>query len=154
MSKKLSKYIASFDYFDKSLIVLSVTTGSISIASFATVIGAPVGIVSASFSLAFSIFTETVKKLLKTTKSKNEKHNKIVITARSKLNSIESKISEALIKSQIKHEDFMTTINEENKCRELKESIRMKNSQRRDTEKINLIEEGSKIGIDEVIKTH
>ena len=154
MSKRLSKYIAPFDYFDKSLIVLSVTTGSISIASFATVIGAPVGIVSASFSLAFSIFTETVKKLLKTTKSKNEKHNKIVITARSKLNSIESKISEALIKSQIKHEDFMTTINEENKCRELKESIRMKNSQRRDTEKINLIEEGSKIGIDEVIKTH
>ena len=44
MSKRLSKYIASFDYFDKSLIVLSVTTGSISIASFATVIGAPVGI--------------------------------------------------------------------------------------------------------------
>ena len=54
MSKRLSKYIASFDYFDKSLIVLSVTTGSISIASFATVTGAPVEIVSASFSLAFS----------------------------------------------------------------------------------------------------
>ena len=44
MSKSLSKYIASFDYFDKSLIVLSVATGSISIASFATVIGAPGGI--------------------------------------------------------------------------------------------------------------
>ena len=57
MSKRLSKYIASFDYFDKSLIVLSVTTGSISIASFATVIGAPVGIASAGFSLAFSIST-------------------------------------------------------------------------------------------------
>ena len=49
MSKRLNKYIASFDYFDKSLIVLSVTTGSISIASFATVIGAPAGITSASF---------------------------------------------------------------------------------------------------------
>ena len=49
MSKRLSKYITSFDYFDKSLIVLSVTTGSISIASFATVIGAPVGIMSVSF---------------------------------------------------------------------------------------------------------
>ena len=47
MSKRLSKYIASFDYFDKSLIVLSVTTGSISIASFATVIGVPVGMMSA-----------------------------------------------------------------------------------------------------------
>ena len=53
ISKTLSKYIPSFDYFDKSLIVLSITTGSISIASFATVIGALVGIVSASFSLAF-----------------------------------------------------------------------------------------------------
>ena len=72
MSKRLSKYIASFDYFDKSLIVLSVTTGSISIASFATVIGAPVGIISASFSLAFSISTGIVKKLLKTTKNKKK----------------------------------------------------------------------------------
>ena len=62
MSKRLSKYIASFDYFDKSLIVLSVTTGSIFIASFATVIGAPVGIMSASCSLAFSITTGVVKK--------------------------------------------------------------------------------------------
>ena len=53
MSTILSKYIASFDYFDQSLIVSSVTTGSISMASFATVIGAPVGITSASFSLAF-----------------------------------------------------------------------------------------------------
>ena len=61
MSKRLTKYIASFDYFDKSLIVLSVTTGSISIASFATVIGAPVGIVSASFSLAFAISTGIIK---------------------------------------------------------------------------------------------
>ena len=57
MSKRLSKYIVSFDYFDKSLIVLSVATGSISIASFPTVVGAPVGMMSASFSLAFSITT-------------------------------------------------------------------------------------------------
>ena len=61
MSKWLSKYIASFDYFDKSLIILSITTGNITIAPFATVTGAPVGIVSASFSLAFSISTGIVK---------------------------------------------------------------------------------------------
>ena len=61
MSKGLSKYIASFDYFDKLLIVFSVTTDSISIASFATVIGALVGMVSANFSLAFSISTGIVK---------------------------------------------------------------------------------------------
>ena len=152
MSKRLSKYIASFDYFDKSLIVLSVTTGSISIASFATVIGAPVGMMSASCSLAFSITTGFVKKFLKTTRNKKKKHNKIVMLARSKLNSIESKISEALINNEISHEDFMTIMNEEKKYRELKEGIRMMNSQRSDVEKISLIEEGKKIGINEVIK--
>ena len=106
MSKRLSKYIASFDYFDKSLIVLSVTTGSISIASFATVIAAPLGIVSASFGLAFSVSTGIVKKLLKTTRDKKRKHNRIVMLARSKLNSIKSKISEELMNNEIKQEDF------------------------------------------------
>ena len=62
--------------------------------------------------------------------------------ARSKLNSIESKISKALMDIEISHEDF----------RELKESIRMMNSHRSDAEKVSLIEEGKKIGIDEVIK--
>ena len=113
MSKRLSKYIASFDYFDKSLIVLSVTTGSISIASFATVIGAPVGIMGASCSLTFSITTGFVKKFLKTIRNKKKKHNKIVMLARSKLNSIESKISKALMDNEISHEDFETIINEE-----------------------------------------
>ena len=58
MSKRLSKYITFFDYFDKSSINLSVTTGSISIASFATVFGAPVGMASAGFSFAFSVLQE------------------------------------------------------------------------------------------------
>ena len=153
MSKRLSKYIASFDYFDKSLIVLSVATSSISIASFATVIGAPVGIISASCSLAFSITTGFVKELLKTTRKKKKKPNKIVMLARSKLNSIESKISEIFINNEISHEDFMTIMYEEKKYRELKENIRMTNSQRSDVEKVSLIEEGKKIGINEVI-TH
>ena len=113
MSKRLSKYIASFDYFDKSLVVLSVVTGSISIASLATVIGAPVGIMSASCSLTFSVTTEFVKKLLKTIRNKKKKHNKIAMLARSKLNSLESKISEALINNEISHEDVMTISNEE-----------------------------------------
>ena len=152
MSKNVSKYIASFEYLDKPLIVLSVATGSISIASFAFAIEAPVGIMSASCSLAFSITTGFVKKFLKTTRNKKKKHNKIVMLARSKLNSIESKISKALMDNEISHEDFETIINEEKKYRELKESIRMMNSQRSDVEKISLIEEGKKIGINEVIK--
>ena len=70
MSKKLSKYISYFDYFDKHLIVLSVTSGGVSIASFAAAIGAPIGITSASLSLAFSLCTGLVKKLLKPTRKK------------------------------------------------------------------------------------
>ena len=70
---------------------------------------------------------------------------------RSKLNSIESKISKALVDNEISHEDFEIVINEEKKYRELKESIRVMNSQRSDAEKVNLIE-GKKIGINEVIK--
>ena len=72
--------------------------------------------------------------------------------ARSNLISLESKISEALINNEVSHEDLMTIINEEKKYRELKESIRMMNSQRSDAEKISLIEEGKKIDINEVIK--
>ena len=92
------------------MIVLSVTTGSISLASFATVIRASVGIASASFNLVFSISTGIVKKLLKATRNKKEKHNKIAMLARSKLNSIESKISVALKNNETSHKDFMTII--------------------------------------------
>ena len=74
MSKKLSKYVSFFDYFDKSLIALSVTSGCVSIASFATAIGAPIGITSASLSLAFSLCRGLVKKLLKATRNKKKRH--------------------------------------------------------------------------------
>ena len=129
MSKRPSKYIASFDYFDKSLTVLSAASGSISITSFPTVIGTPVGIASASLSLTFSLSTGLVKKLLKTTRNKKNKHSKIAMLARSKLNSIKSKISEALMNNRISHEDFITIFNEERNYRELKESITMMKGQ-------------------------
>ena len=152
MKKRHSKYIASFDYFDKSLIVLLVATGIIFMASFTTVIGAPVGIMSASCSLKFSVTTGFLKKILKTIRNKNKKHNKVVMLFRSKLNSMESKISAALINNAISHEDFMTwRLNEEKKYRELKKSIRMMNNQWSDVAKIILIEEGKK-GVNEVMK--
>ena len=72
--------------------------------------------------------------------------------ARSKLNSIESKISEALINNEISHEDFMIIINKEKKYRKLKESIRMMMNSQSDVEKIKPIEKGKKIDINEVIK--
>ena len=152
MKKRHSKDIASFDYFDKSLIVLLVATGIIFMASFTTVIGAPVGIMSASCSLKFSVTTGFLKKILKTIRNKNKKHNKVVMLFRSKLKSMESKISAALINNAISHEDFMTwRLNEEKKYRELKKSISMMNNQWSDVAKIILIEEGKK-GVNEVMK--
>ena len=83
---------------------------------------------------------------------KRKKHNKIVMLARIKLNTIENKISNALTDNEVSHEDFETIINEEKKNQELKESIRMINSQRSDAEKVKLIREGKNIGINEAIK--
>ena len=114
----------SIKYFDKSLMFLSATSGSISIASFTTVIGALLGIASANFNLALSMSTGIFKKLLKTTRNKKKEHNKSVMLARSKLNNIESKIYEALIYNENSNEDFTTIINEEKNYQELKESIR------------------------------
>ena len=71
-SKKLSKYVAAFDYIDKILIVLSATTGGVSICSFTSIVGAPVGIASASFTLIFSLSTGTTKKILNITRKKRK----------------------------------------------------------------------------------
>ena len=138
ISQNVSKYIASLDYFDKSLNILSMLSGSISIASFATIIGVPAGIIGASCSFTFSITSRFVKRFLKTIRNK-KKHNKIVMLARSKLNSIENKISKALMDNEISHEEFEKIINEEKTYGEL-----MMNSNRSDAEKVNLIEEGKK----------
>ena len=73
MSKKLSKYIAAFDYFDKTLIILSATSGEISALPFPSITGAAVGIASASLSLVFSFATEIIKKLLKITRNSKTK---------------------------------------------------------------------------------
>ena len=112
MSKRLSKHINSFDYFDKSLIVLLVTTGSISIASF------------------------VIEKVLETMQNGKKNHIKLFVLARTKLNSIESKISKALINNENSHKGFLLIINEEKDYRELKESIRMMTIHRSNTEKI------------------
>ena len=72
---------------------------------------------------------------------------------RSKLNSIESKISETFINTEISHEDFMTIINEEKTYRELKESIRMMSSQRSDVGKISLIKQGKKQALIKLLST-
>ena len=114
-SKNLSKYVTTFDYIDKILIFLSTTTGGVSIVSFTSITGASVGIASASFSLIFSLTTGIVKKVLNITRKKKKKHNKILMLAKSKLNSIETLISQALIDMDISHEEFITILKEKDR---------------------------------------
>ena len=110
--KKLNKYLVSFDYLDKIFITLSASFGTLSIASQATVIGIPAGITGVSLTLIFTIGTGISKSLLKVTKKRKKKHNKIIALAKSKLNTIDTLLSSALNDSKISHEDFTDIITE------------------------------------------
>ena len=103
--KKISKYIVAFDYADKVFISLSASFGALSIASYATVVGIPVGITGTSLTLIFTVTTGVIKTLLNITIKKKKKHNKIIALARSKLNIIENLISQVSIDFEITHEE-------------------------------------------------
>ena len=118
-SEKLSKYVTVSDYIDKILIALSATSGGVSIISFTSVVGAPVGIASASFTLILSLTTGIIKKLLSITRNK-----KILMLAKSKLNGIENLVSQALIDVEIGHEEFVTILGEKKKYKKIKENVR------------------------------
>ena len=122
-SKKLGKYITIFDYIDQILIILSATTAGISIISFTTTIGAPVGIASAIFTLIFSLATGIIKKLLNITRNKKKRHDQILMLAESKFNSIETLISQALIDLYISHEEFIRILNEKDKYEKMKYNL-------------------------------
>ena len=123
-SKKLSKDATTFDYIDKVLITLSATGGGVSIIWLTSVVGARVGIASARFTLIFSITTGIVKKLLSITRNKKKKHDKILISAKSKLNGIEILVSQALIDLEISHEEFITILKEKNRYEKMKENLK------------------------------
>ena len=123
-SKKLNKYVTTFDYIDKILIVLSATSSGVSIISFTSIVGSPVGIASASFTLIFSLTTGIIKKLLSITRSKKKKHDKILMLAKSKLDSIETLVSQALIRMETSHEEFNAIIREKEKYETMEENVR------------------------------
>ena len=122
--KKLNKYLVSFDYLDKIFITLSASFGTLSVASYAAVVGIPVGIAGSSLTLIFTIGTGINKSLLKVTKKRKKKHNKITALAKSKLNTIETLLSSALNDSKINHEEFTNIINEKNIYEIIKENIK------------------------------
>ena len=118
--RKLNKYITVFEYIDKILIFLSATSGGVSIISFISIVGVPVGIASASFTLIFSIAKGIIKILLKTTRNKKKKHDNILMLAKSKLNSTEILVSKALNDMDISHEEFTIILNEKDKYDRMK----------------------------------
>ena len=122
--KKLNKYLVSFDYLDKIFITLSASFGTLSIASHAAVVGIPVGIAGSSLTLIFTIGTGINTSLLKVTKRRKKKHNKIIALAKSKLNMIDTLLSSALNDSKINHEEFTNIINEKNIYENIKENIK------------------------------
>ena len=122
--KKLNKYIVSFDCLDKIFITLSASFSTLSIASYATVIGLPVGIAGSSLTLIFTISTGVNKSLLKVTKKRKKKHNKIIALAKSKLNTIDTLLSSALNNSKISHEEFANIITEKSTYENIKENIK------------------------------
>ena len=122
--KKLIKYVTAFDYIDKILIILKATSSGVCIISSATVDGAPVGIASASFTLIFSLKTEIIKKLQSIARNKKKKHDKILMLAKGKLDSIETLISKALIDMEISDEEFNAIISKKQKYERMKENVR------------------------------
>ena len=121
--KKLEKYITIFNYLDKILIILSATSGGVSIISFTTLVGVSVGIVSASFTLIFSIAKWIIKALLETTRNKKKMHDKIHMLAESKLNNIEKLISKALSDMEISHEELIIILDEKDRYERMKYKI-------------------------------
>ena len=122
--KKLNKYLVSFDYLDKIFIALSASFGTLSIASYASVVGTPAGIAGSSLTLIFTIGTGISKSLLNVTKKRKKKHNIIIVLAKNKLNMIHTLLSSALNDSEISHEEFTNIINEANIYKNIKENIK------------------------------
>ena len=96
------------------------SSGGVSIISFTSIVEAPVGIASATFTLIFSLTAGIIKKLLSITRNKKKKHDKILMLAKSKLNSIKTLVSQVLVDLEISHEDFVTILKERDKYEKMK----------------------------------
>ena len=103
---------------------MSASFGTLSIASYASVVGTPAGIAGFSLTLIFTVGTGISKSLLNVTKKRKKKHNKIIALAKIKLSMIDTLLSSALNDSEISHEEFTNIINEANIYENIKENIK------------------------------
>ena len=107
MSKKHKRVCTTLDYIEHFLILASIITGCISVSAFSSLIGISIGITSSGIGLKICAITAGIKKYESIIKKKKNKHDKLVLLAKSKLNSIEVLISIALIDSVIIHDEFV-----------------------------------------------
>ena len=128
MSKKDKKVYRVLNYTDHSPIVISTIIGCVSISALAPLIGIPIGIMSSATELKICVITAGIKKYKSTIKKKNKKHDKIVLLAKSKLNSIEVLISNVLIDSNISHDEFVLMNNVLKEFYDMKEEIKNSNN--------------------------
>ena len=103
---------------------MSASFGTLSITSYASVVGIPAGIAGSSLILIFTIGTGISKSLLKVTKKRKKKYNKIIALAKNNLNTIDTLLSSALNDSEISHEEFSNIITEVNSYENIKENIK------------------------------
>ena len=122
MTRKHKNVCRVLNYIDHSLIAISLITGGVSISVFASLVVIPIGITNSAIGLKICVITTGIKKDKSIITKKRTKHDKIVLLAKSKLNSIEVLISKALINSNISHEEFVLINNLKEFC-DLKEEI-------------------------------
>ena len=107
MSRKHKKVCATLNYIEHFLILASTITGCVSISTFSSLVGIPIGITGSAMGLKTCAITAGVKKYKSIIKKKKKKHDKIELLAKVKLNSIEVLISKALIDSVTSHDEFL-----------------------------------------------
>ena len=114
------------NYIEHLLTSISTVTGCVSISAFASLFGIPIRITSSTIGLKILI-TAGIKKCKSIIKKKKKRHDKILLLAKSKLNSVEVLISEALIDSSISHDDFILINNVQKEFNDMKEEIKNSN---------------------------
>ena len=124
MSKKHKKACTTLNYIEHFLILASTITECISISVFASLTGIPIGNTSPAIQLEICVITAGLEKYESIIKKKKKKHDKMVLLAKSKLNSIEVLISKTLISSVISHDEFVLINNVLKQYNEMKQDIK------------------------------
>ena len=141
----VKEYSSTQTKLTRVFVFCQIESSGVSLCSFGTVVCAPVGMASASISLVFLISDETLKRFSETMKTKRNKHRKIILLARSKLNGRGKVIFKGLMNAVISHKEFTLISKEAENYHWLKKDFKRKWSQKGDTERDRLVGHGKRI---------